>query len=287
MKQAKTIIISLVVAIVVIFAIAIVAHAVEVEEPAQEIVVEETTQTSEVYIPSEIQIELEPLEIEIIETEDKELLLQFIKEYSDRKFKAHEMAEAARALGYPEDHPIIEVARDEWWNSQNTYAHYLARYAEVVEAERKAEELRWQKKMDEYPAATTIWKYLKDLGYNDYVCAGILGNIMIEVGGRTLDIQYWLYGSNYYGICQWSPAYHSVWGTDLQTQCDFLKDTIQYEFDTYGRNYYQGFNYNSFLNLQNEQEAALAFAKCYERCSSRSYELRQKCATKAYNYFTN
>lgn len=274
MKQAKAIIISFVVIIVVICAITIVVRAVEADEPTQEIFVEETTQTSEVYIPSETRIELKPLEIEIIETEDKELLLQLIKEYSDRKFKANEMAEAARALGYPEDHPIIEVAREEWWNSQNTYAHYLARYAEVVEAERKAEELRWQKKMDKYPVATTIWKYLKDLGYNDYVCAGILGNMMIEVGGYTLDIQYWLYGSNYYGICQWSPAYHSVWGTDLQTQCDFLKDTIQYEFDTYGRNYYKGFNYNSFLDLQNEQEAALAFAKCYERCSSRSYELR-------------
>ena len=47
------------------------------------------------------------------------------------------------------------------------------------------------------------------------------------------------------------------------------------------------FNFNSFLNLNDEKEVAKAFAKCYERCGSSSLNQRQKNATTAYNYFTN
>ena len=39
-----------------------------------------------------------------------------------------------------------------------------------------------------YSQATQVWNGLKALGLNDYVCAGIMGNIMAEVGGQTLDI---------------------------------------------------------------------------------------------------
>ena len=92
---------------------------------------------------------------------------------------------------------------------------------------------------------------------------------------------------NYYGICQWSKGYSEVHGTDLYYQCEFLKKTIQYEFDTYGSKYQSGFNYESFINLTNEREAALAFAKCYERCNSNYYAIREDNATIAYNYFTN
>ena len=128
---------------------------------------------------------------------------------------------------------------------------------------------------------------MKDLGWNDYVCAGIMGNLMAEVGGQTLDIRYALSSSGYYGMCQWSRGYSQVWGTGLETQCDFLRDTIKYEFDTYGDNYQYGFDFNSFLSLNDARQTALAFAKCYERCSSFSYYTRQENAIKAYNYFVN
>ena len=128
---------------------------------------------------------------------------------------------------------------------------------------------------------------MKSLGWNDYVCAGIIGNLMAEVGGQTLDIRYTLSSSGYYGMCQWSRGYGKVWGAGLDTQCDFLRDTIKYEFDTYGFKYQKGFNFNSFLNMDDAQQAALAFAKCYERCASGSYNIRQKNALKAYDYFVN
>ena len=111
---------------------------------------------------------------------------------------------------------------------------------------------------------------------------------MAEVGGQTLDIQYWLKGNGYYGMCQWNKAYCSgVWGADLTGQCDFLRDTIKYEIDTFGYAYQKGFNFESFLNMSNERDAAKAFAKCYERCGSSTYTIRQNNAEKAYNYFVN
>lgn len=197
---------------------------------------------------------------------------------------AHELAEAARRLGWPEQSDPIESAKAEWGNSQLAINLYQARYDELYAS---SEDAKWESKSAEYPAATQIWRYMKSLGWNDYVCAGIMGNLMAEVGGQTLDIQYTLYYKNYYGMCQWSKGYSQIWGAGLKEQCDFLKDTIEYELDTFGYAYKKGFNYDSFLAMSNERDAALAFAKCYERCNSNYYTIRQTNAEKAYNYFVN
>lgn len=142
----------------------------------------------------------------------------------------------------------------------------------------------------EYAIAKEIWNYLKNLGYNDYVCAGILGNMMSEVGGNTLDIQYWLYNPTgaYYGCCQWSMYYFpEIGGADLNTQLNFLRDTIRLNIDMFGNNYQQGFNYDKFLTLTDERAAALAFADCYERGAPQYNQSRINNATVAYNYFVN
>ena len=44
---------------------------------------------------------------------------------------------------------------------------------------------------------------------------------------------------------------------------------------------------NDFLNMTSITDAALAFAKCYERCASGSYTVRQNNAITAYNYFVS
>lgn len=197
---------------------------------------------------------------------------------------AHELAEAARKLEWPEASHPIESAKAEWGNSQLAINVYQEQYDKLYAA---SEDVKWEAKKAEYPAATEIWLYMKDLGWNDYVCAGIMGNLMAEVGGQTLNIQYTLYGKNYYGMCQWSRSYSKIWGAGLSEQCDFLRDTIKYEMDTFGYAYKKGFNLDSFLALTNERDAALAFAKCYERCNSNYYAIRQTNAEKAYNYFVN
>lgn len=235
-------------------------------------------------------------------------LITLINETQIIKDTSHEMAENARALGWQEEDSLIKELQDKWFEAdanQKAYQNLLsiieleeekARKAEedriavelaAQEAARQAEEARWASKAAEYPAATQIWRYMKSLGWNDYVCAGIMGNLMAEVGGQTLDIQYWLYGNGYYGMCQWNRAYSQIWGADLESQCVFLKDTIKYEFDTYGFKYQKGFNFNSFLNMSDASQAALAFAKSYERCGSGTYTTRQNNAIKAYNYFVN
>lgn len=240
----------------------------------------------------------------------KEELTQLISEAQATKNNAHTMADSARALGWEDNDKLIKKLQGMWHEADEEQVEYQTSLdkilADEAEAARKAEEERlaaeaakkaaeeearrveeakWATKASEYPAATQIWRYMKAQGWNDYVCAGIMGNLMAEVGGQTLDIRYTLSSSGYYGMCQWGRGYSRIWGAGLGTQCDFLRDTIKYEIDTYGFKYQEGFNFNSFLNMTDAQQAALAFAKSYERCASGSYEVRQKNALKAYNYF--
>jgi hypothetical protein len=64
-------------------------------------------------------------------------------------------------------------------------------------------------------------------------------------------------------------------GTSLEAQLEFLSVEL---FEVIPKG-------NAFYSMQNEQEAALYFAKYYERCSSKYYSVRQRNATKALQYF--
>ena len=209
--------------------------------------------------------------------QDIQILKERIDKLETQLWAAHRMANAARELGYDESHVIIETAKTDYARIQQQREDYIAICEELV--------THWSEKEIKYPAATFVWNYLKDRGYSDTVAAGILGNMMVEVGGLTLDLDWDMYDSGYYGICQWSQGYGKVWGASLEEQCNFLVATIKYELDTYGYMYERGYDYNSFLSSSNIREATLAFAKAYERCSSASYKQRQKCALDAYNYF--
>ena len=249
-----------------------------------EVIVEYVTRTVEVDKSFKID-KIEKFEDPNLDTYTMAQLQVLIEVERADQEAAHELAESARKLGWPEESEPIVSAKNEWWNAQVAIEVYDAQYQELYA---KSEEAKWATKAAEYPAATQIWRYMKDLGWNDYVCAGIMGNLMAEVGGQTLNIQYQLQGNGYYGMCQWNKAYRSgVWGADLTGQCDFLRDTIKYEIDTFGYAYKKGFNLDSFLALSNERDAALAFAKCYERCGSGTYTIRQNNAEKAYDYFVN
>lgn len=211
--------------------------------------------------------------------DDLDTLVELIAEQISNMDAAHQMAEAARQLGYPEDHDVIKLAAEEYKTADELRQSYQKVYDNLME--------HWHQKEEEYPVAAYIWSYFKELGYSNQVCAGILGNIMAEVGGNTLNIQYDIYGSSYYGMCQWNKAYSEVWGASLEEQCNYLENTIQYEFDTFGSNYKRGFGYEDFLNITDVRDAAIAFAKCYERCGSGSYNVRKENAVAAYNYFVS
>lgn len=218
---------------------------------------------------------------ERIETYDIEELNTLIASCEGRMGSANSMAEAARALGYEEDNPVVKLAQEEYDNAELDYQYYVG----------LLETAKWNVRKEEYPAATQVWLYLTDeMGLSDRAAAGVMGNLMAEVGGQTLNLQPGLYGHGtnrgYYGICQWSAKYFpAVQGKSLDYQLEFLSDTIEDQFSSYGRLYQSGFTYEEFKQMNNEQDAALAFAKIYERCNSKHYNVRLNNAVKAYEYF--
>ena len=184
-----------------------------------------------------------------------------------------------------------DLVKEELADVRGMMAEYEESIA-AIEAEEARIEVMWAEKAGEYPVATQVWRYMKEeLGWNDYVCAGVMGNMMAEVGGQTLNLQPSLYGHSgggFYGICQWSGRYYpSIQGASLDVQLDFLRDTVQKELNTYGYLFRSGMGYEEFCALTDAEDAALAFAKAYERCGSGSYGVRQSNALKAYNYFVN
>lgn len=140
----------------------------------------------------------------------------------------------------------------------------------------------------EYYYSAKVWEYLKQRGYSDAAVAGIIGNMMMECGGCTMNLQPTIYNptGNYYGICQWSRKYYpEIMDKPFEAQLDFLEKTIVGQFKTFGKRYRSGFTYEEFKHMTNPEEAALAFAKVYERCGSATYTRRQKYASKAFDYF--
>lgn len=165
------------------------------------------------------------------------------------------------------------------------FTQYIEEYNSTAEEEIVIEVNKYAEQEKEYPAATFVWRYLtEDQGYNPYVAAGIMGNIMAEVGGQTLSWDYTDKHGSYYGMCQWNMGYYpGVVDEDLEGQCDFLMSTIENEFTIFG--FISGYSYGEFLAIEDEQLAALVFAKTYERCGSGSYEVRKANATKALEYY--
>ena len=199
-----------------------------------------------------------------------------VSDAQERIIAARQMDESAKKLGYEYTHDIRVLARQELASAQADYEEYAA----------KQEEAKWSPMMREYPVATIVWKYLIDEGYSEVVSAAIIGNMMTEVGGNTLSLDYTLGSAKFYGICQWKLKYCSeVYKEDLQGQLAYLNKTIEQEFNTFGNQYKKNFDYSDFLEMTDVRQAALAFSKCYERNEEGSYAKRQDNAVAAYEYF--
>lgn len=194
---------------------------------------------------------------------------------------------------YGAEHPVPQLAQTEIQHAEQTVKFYEEIVIELQKAQVEAEKRRLQDLIDngEYPIAARVWYYMKyTLGWNDYVCAGVMGNLMSETGGQTLKLNPHLYfshdGNTYYGICQWSNEFYpQIHGKDLDAQLKYLNKTVESEFESFGRLYAKGFTYTDFTNLTNEREAALAFTLVYERCGPESHKKRQDNAEKALQYF--
>lgn len=148
---------------------------------------------------------------------------------------------------------------------------------------------KWEERYVEYPVATTVWKHLtENMGYNDYVAAGVIGNMMAECGGQTLNLQWQIYNATgHYGLCQWSTGFTEVQGADLQGQLDFMSKSFPEQIDHWGSICYKkGFTHEDFMVLEDAAEAAYAFCIIYERPGPGTHQQRRENAIKAYEYFT-
>jgi hypothetical protein len=126
----------------------------------------------------------------------------------------------------------------------------------------------------------TIWQYLTiNMGLPDIAAAGVFGNMMVESGSRTFNVNPYIYspGQAYYGLCQWNTGGHhsSINGGTLEEQLEYLADTIESEMHSS--------NYQRFLNAETPEQASVIFGQWYERCATP--DSRQNEARRAYERF--
>ena len=156
--------------------------------------------------------------------------------------------------------------------------------------EAKKENLQWSSKYNQYPAATIAWIYMtEELGWSEVVAAGIIGNMMSECGGQTLELDWDSNGSSGYGLIQWigerRVSIKEKYGETptVVEQIEFVKDEL------YGTNgvtqQVTDQQRDLILNAKSPEQCAVEFARWFERPLSTDYSVRKSNAVKAYAYF--
>lgn len=153
-------------------------------------------------------------------------------------------------------------------------------------------QIDWEAKREEAPEATEIWLIMKEFGWTDAACAGLLGNIMRECGGNTLEnINHKVVNSRgtHFGLCQWSKKYYpeiqptDTWMPSVREQVEFLRYSIA-EYN--GKHHsYGGVTIEFLSTAEDPREVARIFCEEYERPNETS-ERRENFALIAYEYFT-
>ena len=271
------------------------AAAIEVSAPGDVRSTVEPT-ISEDYIPSETTSPeaTEPEEIVIIldtvvvkrdEPTTYDEAETLLKNAIERLELINTIYEGLLTLGYAEDHPAVVMAKTDTENAQADVVYYQEQF-EIFEEIRK-----WEVRASEYPVATKVWLYMKnEFGWNDIVCAGIMGNMMAECGGCwTSDLDWDLNEPGGFGMIQWLGSRRkqlfSIYGKtpSIENQLNFMKDEL------YGTNgvskQVSEKQLNKIMNAETPEECAFAFASYFERCSEKHRAPRKGYARTAYEYF--
>lgn len=146
---------------------------------------------------------------------------------------------------------------------------------------------------EKYPEARLIWDTMISWGWSPETCAGIIGNMMAEIGGKTLNLSDWdSNGGCGYGLIQWTDgrrtAIKNRYGAypTIEEQLQFMKDELLGTNNTT-----QQVN-NEVLNIilntsgkETPESIAYIFACHYERCHRNYRWMRRDLARTAYNYF--
>lgn len=145
----------------------------------------------------------------------------------------------------------------------------------------------------EYPEAQLIWNTMISWGWTAETCAGVIGNMMAEIGGGTLDLSDWnSNGGCGYGLIQWTSNRRSIlksrYGSypTIEQQLIFMRDEL------FGiNNTCQQVSSSVLDKIMNTngnetpESIAFCFASNYERCASSYRAKRQGYARIAYEYF--
>lgn len=147
----------------------------------------------------------------------------------------------------------------------------------------------------EYPEAQLIWNTMISWGWTPETCAGIIGNMMAEIGGGTLNLSNWnTNGGCGYGLIQWTSGRRSTikgrYGSypTIEQQLIFMRDELFGTNNT--RQQVSSSVLNRIMNTngnETPESIAFCFASNYERCASRYRARRQGYARIAYEYFMN
>ena len=188
-------------------------------------------------------------------------------DWTEHQVTAHNVAEQLRALGYRDDNPVI-AACQEWWRSEketplsqptaDSSPQGASQDGYVSDAKRQA-----------YPVAARVWTLLREAGLREACTAGIIGNMMSECGGQTLNLSPGTYSGGYYGLCMWSLYYFpEADGLGADAQVAKILATL-------GEGFYQA---------TTVREAARWFSDNWERPAVWS-EVRADNAQRALEYF--
>lgn len=281
-----------------VLSVAGVVYAMGIDTKASHIPEEPTTTISEVYIPSEpiptetIEIVeeeeviiLENIEVERVEPTTLEEANIMLEDAIFRREAALAIYEGLLTLGYQEDHPAVAMSIVDIENAEIAVEYYTEQQVIFEELH------KWEIRASEYPVATQVWLYMQnEFGWNDIVCAGIMGNMMAECGGCwTDDLDWQVNKSSGLGMIQWIGSRRqriiSIYGSNpsIEDQLNFMRDEL------YGTNgvtkQVTDWQLDKIMNASTPEECAFAFATYFERCSENHRAPRRGYAKTAYEYF--
>ena len=259
-----------------------------------------STTISEDYIPSEttFPVDTEPTEPEVVVITLESVVVERVEPTTydeanaslEKAIARQELTNAVYqgliTLGYADDHPAVVMAKTDIENANADVAYYQEQF-EIWEEKHK-----WEVRASEYPVATQVWLYMKNnLGYNDIVCAGIMGNMMAECGGCWTQDLDWEAGKSGgpYGMIQWlggrRKQLFSIYGDNpgIEDQLNFMHNEL------YGINgvtwQVSQSQLDKIMNAETPEDCAYAFACYFERCGEGHRSIRRNYAKRAYEYF--
>lgn len=235
--------------------------------------------------PEEVVIVLDTVVVERVEPTTYDEANSLLDEATKRQETAQMVLDGLIELGYEPDHPAIVMACAELENRTANAAYYQEKQAEWEEIH------KWEVRALEYPVATQVWLYMKEeFGWNDTVCAGIMGNMMAECGGCwTSDLNWDINSSGGYGMIQWlggrKQQLFNIYGSSpsIEDQLNFMKDEL---FGTNGvTKQVTDSQLDKIMNADSPEDCAYAFACYFERCAEQHRYPRRGYARTAYDYF--